>query len=113
LTLGHIIAWWENYRCAKVVDESGDLCPICGFRWGTQPKFGYKPEQIEPNRVVFISTDGERRVAEVDLSLMVLACSLNEVQQLYERPIAQNRVFDIEDAIELLLGEKVYHREEI
>ena len=113
LTLGHIIVWWENYRCANVIDESGDLCPICGFRWGTQPKFGYKPEHSEPDKVVFIAINGERRVAQVDTSLMYLACSLNEVQQLYERPIAQNRVFDIEDAIDLLLGEKVYHREEI
>lgn len=113
LRLGHIIAWWENYRCSKVIDESGELHPICGFRWGTQPKFGFKPEHIEPNRVVFIGTDGEKRVAEVDLSLMNLACSLHEVQQLYDQPIAPSRVFDIEDAIEMLLGEKVYYRVEM
>ncbi|MBQ5691435.1 MAG: hypothetical protein IIV24_08070, partial [Alistipes sp.] len=76
-------------------------------------KFCYKPEHSEPDKVVFIATNGERRVAQVDTSLMVLACSLREVQQLYERPIAPSRVFDIEDAIEVLLGEKVYHREEI
>ena len=113
LTLGQIIAWWENYRCSTVVDMNGNLCPIYGFKWGTQTKFGYKPEYIEPNKVLFIGADGEKSIAQVDLSLIDLACSLHEVQQLYHQEISPSKVFDIEDAIELLLGEKVYQRFEL
>ena len=39
LVLGHIIDWWQNYKCAQVVDEEGKCKAVQGaftfIGWGT------------------------------------------------------------------------------
>lgn len=109
LRLGHIIAWWQNYKCSQVENENG--CHyIYGFRFGTQCKFGYKPAEIIPNKVLFIGADNESYSTEIDRSLLELGCSLQELYNHYPKSPLCSATFDLEDAIEYLLGEKVYQR---
>ena len=110
LTLGHIMDWWQNYKCSQVVDEAGEHHYIYGFSFGTQCKFGYKPKDIRPDRVLFVGADNRSYRVEADRSLLVLGSSLYEVCNRYPQSPLCMATFDLEDAIEYLLGERVYQR---
>ena len=108
LTLGHIIDWWQNYKCAQVVDEEGKQHYIYGFAFGPIYKFGRpRPADAEPNKVRYIGDDNRGYRIESSLSLFDLGCSLYEVYRRYKDHYCRNH-FDLEDAIEYLLGEKLY-----
>ncbi|MBE6174748.1 MAG: hypothetical protein E7147_04290 [Rikenellaceae bacterium] len=109
LTLGHIIDWWQNYKCSQVVDEAGKRHYIYGFEFGTQCKFGHRPSVVKPDRVKYVGDDGKSYTIECASSLLVLGNSLYEVCKRYPHP-PHKGVFDIEDAVELLLGERCYTR---
>lgn len=109
LTLGHVIDWWLNYKCSQVVNEEGCRHYIYGFKFGTQCKFGYRPDVVVPDRVLYVGDDGAGYVVESAASLLELGNSLYEVCCRY-RTAPHNGAFDIEDAIEILLGERCYVR---
>ena len=107
LTLGHIIDWWQNYKCAQVVDEEGKQHYIYGFAFGPIYKFGRpRPADAEPNKVRYIGDDDCGYRIQASLSLYDLGCSLYEVYRRYKHHYYRDH-FDLEDAIEYLLGEKV------
>ena len=110
LTLGHIVAWWQSYNCSQVEDAEGRRHYIYGFAFGTQCKFGYKPNEVKPDRVLFIGANGQGYRTEIDKSLLLLGSSLYEVCCQYPKPPLCSATFDLEDAIEHLLGERVYQR---
>ena len=103
LTLGHILTWWQNYRCAQVEDEAGEHHYIFGFDI-TRGKFGFP---TKPYKVRYIGEEGQCYTIETDISIPELGNSLYEVCSQYR---AGNEYFDLEDAIEYLLGERVYQR---
>lgn len=103
LTLGHILVWWQNYRCAQVEDEAGEHHYIFGFDI-TRGKFGFP---TKPYKVRYIGEEGQTYCIATDTSIPELGASLYEVCSQYR---AGNEYFDLEDAIEYLLGEKVYQR---
>ena len=108
LTLGHIIDWWQNYKCARVTDEEGKLHYIYGFAFGPSYKFGRpRPADAERDKVRYIGDDDRAYRIESSLSLFDLGCSLYEVYRRYRYHYCRN-YFDLEDAIEYLLGEKLY-----
>lgn len=107
LTLGHIIDWWQNYKCAQVVDEEGKSHYIYGFAFGPVYKFGRpRPADAEPDKVRYIGDDDCGYRIQSSLSLLDLGCSLYEVYRRYKDRYCCSH-FDLEDAIEHLLGEKV------
>ncbi len=107
LTLGHIVDWWQNYKCAQVVDEEGKHHYIYGFAFGPDCKFGRpRPADAEPDKVRYIGADNCSYRIQSSLSLFDLGCSLYEVYRRYKPHHFYNH-FDLEDAIEYLLGEKV------
>ena len=108
-TLGHIVDWWLNYKCSQVVDKEGIRHYIYGFEFGTQCKFGHRPSVVKPDRVKYVGDDGRGYTIECTSSLLELGNSLYEVCCRY-RNAPHAGVFDIEDAIELLLGERCYER---
>ena len=103
LTLGHILVWWQNYRCAQVEDEAGEHHYIFGFDI-TRGKFGFP---TKPYKVRYIGEEGQTYCIATDTSIPELGASLYEVCSQYR---AGNEYFDLEDTIEYLLGEKVYQR---
>ena len=103
LTLGHIIAWWQNYRCAQVENEDGEHYYIFGFDI-VRGKFGFP---TKPYKVRYLGEEGQTYGIATDTSIPELGASLYEVCSQYR---AGNEYFDLEDAIEYLLGEKVYQR---
>ena len=103
LTLGHILVWWQNYRCAQVEDEAGEHHYIFGFDI-TRGKFGFP---TKPYKVRYIGEEGQCYTIETDISIPELGNSLYEVCSQYG---TSNDYFDLEDAIEYLLNEKVYQR---
>ena len=107
--LGIVIDWWQNYKCSQVVDEAGKRHYIYGFEFGTQCKFGHRPSVVKPDRVKYVGDDGKSYTIECASSLLVLGNSLYEVCNRYPHP-PHKGVFDIEDAVELLLGERCYTR---
>ncbi len=110
ITLGHIIAWWQSYRCSQVENSDGSRHYIYGFAFGTQPKFGYNPREITPDKVLFIGADNEGYRTETNSSLLKLGSSLHEVCSQYQKSPLCMATFELEDAIEILLGERVYQR---
>ena len=106
ITLGHIIVWWQEYRCAQVEDESGEHHYIYGFDI-TQGKFGFP---TKPYIVRYIGVEGEGFCVEIDRSLPELSNSLYEVCKRYPYSSLARKSFDLEDAIEVILGERVYER---
>ena len=107
LTLGHIIDWWQNYKCAQVVDEDGKPHCIYGFVLGFTGKFGRpRPADAEPDKVRYIGDDNCGYRIQSSISLLELGCSLYEVYRRY-KDIYSCSHFDLEDAIEYLLGEKI------
>lgn len=109
-TLGQIVDWWQTYKCSQVVDDSGEKHYIYGFNFGTQCKFGHRPSEVKPDMVRYIGDDNCGYRTEVAISLFTLGNSLYEVCTKYQSPPLGGCSFDIEDAIELLLGEKCYDR---
>lgn len=108
LTLGHIVDWWQNYKCAQVVDEEGRRHYIYGFAFGPSYKFGQlRPADAARDKVRYIGDDDRGYRIESSLSLFCLGCSLYEVYCRYKDHYCRNH-FDLEDAIEYLLGEKLY-----
>ena len=103
LTLGHILDWWQNYKCAQVEDEEGKLRYIFGFDV-VRGKFGFP---TKPYKVRYIGDGGQCYCTTIDTSIPELGSSLYEVCSQYG---TSNHHFDLEDAIEYLLGEKVYQR---
>lgn len=110
LTLGHIIAWWQSYNCSQVENQEGNRYYIYGFDFGTQCKFGYRPKEIIPDKVLFIGANNEGYSTEIDKSLFKLGNSLFEVYAQYPNPSICRSTFDLEDAIEYLLEERIYKR---
>jgi hypothetical protein len=106
-TLGHIIVWWQNYKCAQVADEKGRLHYIYGFAFGPICKFGRpRPADAEPDKVRYIGGDDCGYRIPTSHSLFDLGCSLYEVYRRYKHHYCRDH-FDLEEAIEFLLGEKV------
>ena len=103
LTLGHIIVWWQNYKCAQVENENGERHYIYAFDI-TRGKFGFP---TKPYKVRYIGDDTQGYSVEIDRSLVELGSSLHEVCSQYG---GSTSYFDLEDAREFLLGEKVYQR---
>ena len=103
LTLGHIIVWWQNYKCAQIENDAGERHYIYGSE-SSRGKFGYPSK---PHRIRYIGNDGEGYNTETDISPIELGNSLYEVCREYEH---YSSYFDLEDAIEHLFGEKVYRR---
>ena len=103
LTLGHILAWWQNYRCAQAENENGEHYYICGFDI-VRGKFGFP---TKPYKVRYIGKEGQCYSVETNISIPELGNSLYEVYSQYG---TSNDHFDLEDAIEYLLGEKVYQK---
>lgn len=107
LTLGHIIDWWQNYKCAQVVDEEGKRHYIYGFAFGPDCKFGRpRPADAEPDKVCCVGEDGRSYLMQPSISLFDLGCSIYEVYRRYKHHHCFSH-FDLEDAIEYLFGEKV------
>lgn len=102
LTLGHIITWWQNYKCAQVENDAGERYYIYAFDI-THGKFGFP---TTPYKVRYIGDDGGYCV-ETDRSIPELGNSLHDVCLQYRN---HDTHFELEDAIEYLLGEKVYQR---
>lgn len=107
LVLGHIIDWWQNYKCAQVVDEEDKRHYIYGFAFGSDCKFG-RPQSAdaEPDKVRFIGDDNCGYRIQSSLSLFDLGSSLYEVYGRYKEIYNRNH-FDLEDAIAHLLDERV------
>ena len=103
LMLGHILAWWQNYRCAQVENEDGEHYYIFGFDI-VRGKFGFP---TKPYKVRYIGKEGQCYTIETDISIPELGNSLYEVCSQYRTSTDH---FDLEDAIEYLLGEKVYQK---
>ena len=103
LTLGHVLAWWQNYKCAQVESEGGELHYIYAFDI-TTGKFGFP---TKPYRVGYIGDDGQGYHTEVSTPIPELGYSLYEVSSQYG---SSELYFELEDAIEHLFGEKVYQR---
>lgn len=103
LTLGHIIVWWQDYKCAQVENEKGKRCYIYGIDI-SRGKFG---SPSKPWGVRYIGDDGECYYTETDMSPIKLGNSLYEVCCEYK---PYGSYFELEDAIEHLFGEKVYQR---
>lgn len=103
LTLGHILVWWQDYRCAQVVSEDGERHYIFGFDI-VRGKFGFP---TKPYKLRYIGKEGQAYCTETDISIPELGASLYEVCCQYG---TSNSYFELEDAIEYLLGERVYQR---
>jgi hypothetical protein len=106
--LGVVIDWWQNYRCSMVEDGEGCLFPIYGWDCGPYKKMGHLCN-ADHKRGVYYIADGVGYFTPTE-SVKGLRESLQEVSRCYEGVCSVGGVFDIEDAIELLLGEKVYDR---
>jgi hypothetical protein len=103
LTLGHIIVWWQDYRCSQVENDMGEHHYIYAFDI-IPGKFGLPSK---PYRVRYIGDNGHSYCTEIDRSLFELGNSLFEICSQYRGCTSH---FDLEDAIEHLLGERVYQR---
>lgn len=110
LSLGKLIDWWENYKCSQVEDENGELHYICGVKWAPRRRFAKCDGESEKDRVIYIGRDNECYSVAVDRPVIDLQCSINEVCKRYPERALRHNEFDLEDAIEHLLGEKVYKR---
>ena len=106
--LGVVIDWWQNYRCSMVRDCYGCLFPIYGWDCGPYKKMGHLCN-ADHRRGVYYIADGVGYFTPTE-SVKGLSESLQEVCRRYDVVASINGVFDLEDAIELLLGEKVYDR---
>lgn len=110
LTLGHIIDWWQNYRCAQLEDSDGNRHYIYGFIFGPRGKYGFRPKNWVPDKVLYIGEDGQSYSVATNISLLELGRALAEVCGKYSESPHCRVTFDIEDAIEYLLEERVYQR---
>ena len=106
LTLGHIIDWWQNYKCSQVIDENGERHYIYGFKFGPLYKFRPRPANAEPDKVSYIGADNRCYTIQPSISLFKLGNSIYEVYCRYKHHHCFS-YFDLEDAIEYLFGEKV------
>ena len=106
LTLGHIIDWWQNYKCSQVIDENGERHYIYGFKFGPLYKFRPRPANAEPDKVSYIGADNRCYTIQPSISLFKLGNSIYEVYCRYKHHHCFS-YFDFEDAIEYLFGEKV------
>ena len=106
LTLGHIIDWWQNYKCSQVIDENGERHYIYGFKFGPLYKFRPRPANAEPDKVSYIGADNRCYTIQPSISLFKLGNSIYEVYCRYKYHHCFS-YFDLEDAIEYLFGEKV------
>ena len=106
LTLGHIIDWWQNYKCSQVIDENGERHYIYGFKFGPLYKFRPRPANAEPDKVSYIGADNRCYTIQPSISLLKLGNSIYEVYCRYKHHHCFS-YFDLEDAIEYLFGEKV------
>lgn len=102
-TLGHIIVWWQNYKCAQVEIDTGTRHYIYAFDI-TRGKFGFP---TAPYKVRYIGDDGCGYCVETNKSIVELGSSLYEVCSQYD---TSDSYFDLEDAIEHLFGEQLYQR---
>ncbi len=107
LTLGHIVDWWQNYKCSQIVDEAGEKHYIYGFHFGPTYKYRPRPQDAEPDKVCCIGEGGRNYLMQPSLSLLDLGCSIYEVYRRYKHHHCF-AYFDLEDAIEYLFGEKIY-----
>ncbi len=108
-TLGHIIYWWQNYRCSQVEDKDGRHHFIYGFAFSPMRKF-CQSEREDVDKVLYVGDDDHGHRVAVDRSLFEIGTSLNEVCSRYGNHPPTRSCFELEDAIALLLGEEIYHR---
>ena len=106
LTLGHIIDWWQNYKCSQIVDESGERHYIYGFHFGPCYKYRPRPKDADLDKVYCIGEDGQSYLIYPSISLFDLGYSVYEVYRRYKHHHCFSH-FDLEDAIEYLFGEKI------
>ena len=103
-TLGQFAYWWQTYKCSRLESE-GILYPI--VCWSVNLKFmNLSSSFTERNSLLCIDSDGGQYSSKMELhNLYNLSKSFHEVCKLY--PATEYLHFDLEDAIEYLLGEKI------
>ena len=106
--LGVVIDWWQNYKCSWAEDSNGKHYPIYGWDFGPYTKMGHLCN-ADHTRGVYYVGDDDGYFAPTE-QVAGLRNSLQEVCDRYQNISSIHGVFDLEDAIELLLGEKVYNR---
>ncbi len=107
--LGEVIDWWQNYKCSWAEDSNGKHYPIYGWDFGPYTKMGHLCNADHTRGVYYVGDDGDGYFAPTE-QVAGLRNSLQEVCDRYQNISSIHGVFDLEDAIELLLGEKVYNR---
>lgn len=108
-SLGEVIDWWQNYKCSWAEDSNGKHYPIYGWDFGPYTKMGHLCNADHTRGVCYVGDDGDGYFAPTE-QVAGLRNSLQEVCDRYQNISSIHGVFDLEDAIELLLGEKVYNR---
>ena len=107
--LGAVIDWWQNYKCSWAEDSNGKLYPIYGWDFGPYTKMGHLCNADHARGVYYVGDDNSGYFASAEC-VVDLRNSLQEVCDRYQNISSIHGVFDLEDAIELLLGEKIYNR---
>lgn len=107
--LGEVIDWWQNYKCSWAEDSNGKHYPIYGWDFGPYTKMGHLCNADHTRGVYYVGDDGDGYFAPTE-QVAGLRNSLQEVCDRYQNISSIHGVFDLEDAIELLLGERVYNR---
>ena len=107
--LGEVIDGWQNYKCSWAEDSNGKHYPIYGWDFGPYTKMGHLCNADHTRGVYYVGDDGDGYFAPTE-QVAGLRNSLQEVCDRYQNISSIHGVFDLEDAIELLLGERVYNR---
>lgn len=107
--LGVVIDWWQNYKCSQAEDSDGTLHYIYDCEIGPYKKWGHECNTDKVRGVYYIGIEGKSYFAPAR-SVHQLRSSIEEVQQRYNSIFSHQGVFDLEDAIEWLLGVKVYEQ---
>ena len=107
--LGVVIDWWQNYNCSQAEESDGTLHCIYDWEIGPYKKWGHECNTDKERGVYYIGMDGKSYFAPAH-SVHQLRSSIEEVRERYKGVISCQGVFDLEDAIEWLLGVKVYEQ---
>lgn len=107
--LGAVIDWWQNYKCSWAEDSNGKRYPIYGWDFGPYTKMGHLCNADHARGVYYVG-EGDGGYFAPTEQVAGLRDSLQEVCDRYQNIFSIEGVFDLEDAIELLVGDKVYNR---
>ena len=106
--LGVVIDWWQSYKCSQAEDSNGKHYPIYNWDFGPYTKMGHLCNADHTRGVYYVGDDGAYFAPAEQV--VCLRDSLQEVCDHYQNITSIHGVFDLEDAIELLLGENIYNR---